>query len=305
MTRFIFACIIIIIAGTLCAQTRITPATQRQTPQRVQSTTKPTESNSLIDKLNNPGTPPEPSKPNTQINQAEITYTPIPPFSPLGNSYQYSVQRLYESLPITKDTTNIPGTTALVNAELQKTLSGSITWGKNGKSWKGSNVLPIGIRKIEVRNLNSDYYFWCIYGKIQFFLHQYHFLLPNQPVIDKLTQNYFIVLHFKKDNAIAYIDYFTIGDAIVNNDTNILNHISKEATVRLAKANQEAYEAVKIKTEWTINKRTETGNFENYRRGKVTLTRNNANISFDIDKFSYEEQLLIRGYIDHQGIPIW
>jgi len=242
--------------------------------------------------------------------QTETEYVPPMPFSPFADSYQYSVQRLYESLPIVNDTKNIPGTTALVNAELQNTLSGTIKWHEPNNPeiqyWRGTNLLPIGKHKIKVRNLKKDYYFWCIYGKVQLFAQQDQAFIsdPKTPK-SKIIRNYFLVLHFKKGNAKAYVDYFTIGDVIIANNTKTLDDISKEATALLAEANKKAYEKVKAKSEWTINGKTETGNFESYRRGTVTLKKNDAKTSFRITQFSLNDQLLIRGYIDHQGIAAW
>ena len=83
-----------------------------------------------------------------------------------------------------------------------------------------------------------------------------------------------------------------------------LDRISKEATARLTEANKEAYDKVKAKNEWTIGGKTETGNFESYRKGRVILSRNNGTMPYDISRFSYDDQLLIRGYLDHQGLSV-
>ena len=239
------------------------------------------------------------------FGQTETSYAPPMPFSPYADSYQYSIQKLYESLPEVKNTNNIPGTSTLVNAELQNILSGTITWEEeknpNGRYWKGTNLLPIGKHKIEVRNLGTDYYFWCIYGKVQLFVQKNVLgIIPPPPT--KIVRNYFLVIHFNKGNAKAYVDFLTIENALVTNDTQTLDRISKEATARLAKANKEAYDTVKSKSEWTIDKKPETGTFDSYRRGVVTLKKNDAKMSFPITRFSYNDQLLIRGFIDHQGI---
>ena len=240
-----------------------------------------------------------------QTDQKETTYTPPMPFSPYAESHQYNIQRLYESLPNVSNTKDIPGTHELVNAEIKNILSGKIQWQhKNeykNEYWTGTNLLPIGKHKIEIRNLKADYYFWFIYGKVQFFIHK-GWDSPG-PAITKTTENYCIILHFKKGDARAYVDYFTVGNAIIKYDSQILDKVSKEATELLAKANEKAYETVKTKNNWTIDKRTETGQFDTYRNEKVTLTKNNTRTSYDIKRFSYDDQLLIRGYIDHQGIP--
>jgi hypothetical protein len=240
--------------------------------------------------------------------QTETAYEPPPPFDPYTNSYQYHVQKLYENLPLTPDMNDIPGTTALVEAELQKILSGKIYWEKTtpqnqSSLWSGDNLLPIGKHKIEVRNLNSDYYFWCIYGKIQLFVRRgWSVTTPQVPT--KTIQNYVIILHFNEGKANAYIDFFTVGDAFINNNTQTLDKISKEATALLKKKNEEAYETVKNKNEWTINGKKEYGQFDIYRLETVTLTYNNTRRSNKIKQFSYNDQVLIRGYLDHQGIPI-
>jgi hypothetical protein len=162
------------------------------------------------------------------------------------------VQKLYESLPKTNNTTNIPGTDALVNAELKNILSGNKTWTYKQEAqttyWTGSNLTPIGKHTIEVRNLNTNHYFWCIYGKVQLFIKRTYY--PNDTPT-RTVQNYFIVLHFKRGNAKAHIDYFSIGNAVITNNTQTLDLISKEATARLARANKEAYEKVIRKKEWT------------------------------------------------------
>jgi len=155
-----------------------------------------------------------------QTNREETAYTPPSPFSPFAESYQYNVQRLYESLPEINSTANIPGTDALVNAELKNILSGTKTWtykqGAQTTYWTGSNLTPIGKHTIEVRNLDSNYYFWCIYGKVQLFIK--NTFRPNDTPT-RTVQNYFIVLHFKRGNAKAHIDYFSIGNAVITNNT--------------------------------------------------------------------------------------
>ena len=230
--------------------------------------------------------------------QKETSYTRPLPFSPFAETYQYDVQRLYEILPKNNDTKNIPGTVALVNAELKNILAGTKSWSPSfGKSMAAYNITPIGTNKIEVRHLNTDYYFWYIYGKVEF-------LLTDYRTSYKTIQNYVIILHFNQGNPRANIDYFTIGDVILTNSTNTLNAISREATALLTKANKEAYEKVNAKTEWTVNEKTEMGNFDSYRNGRVTLIRDNARITHDVVRFSYDEQILIRGYIDHQGISV-
>jgi len=97
-----------------------------------------------------------------QTNREETAYTPPSPFSPFAESYQYNVQRLYESLPEINSAANIPGTKSLAEAELRKTLSGSIY-----VAWNTTihNLLPIGNHKIIIRKSNNNYYFWCIYRR--------------------------------------------------------------------------------------------------------------------------------------------
>ena len=92
----------------------------------------------------------------------------------------------------------------------------------------------------------------------------------------KNTQNYCLILRFREGNATAITDYFTIGTTILKNNSQTLDTISNEATALLAEANKEAYERVKNKSEWTVSNRTETGNFDSYRNGRVNLTRNNG-----------------------------
>jgi hypothetical protein len=284
MTRFIFIGFILFIANVTLAQT--------------------TEMATLIERLNGAGstTPTEPSRPQTK--QEETSFTRPMPFSPFAETYQYDVQRLYEILPKINDTKNIPGTIALVNAELKNLLAGNKQWWRkqNGQNvlWRGFNITPIGKRIIEVHNLNTDYYFWCIYGKVQLFVqHQ----LTNKPAV-KTIANYVIILHFTDGNTNVQIDYFTLENAILTNDTRTLSAISKEATALLVKANQEAYEKVKTKNTWTVNEKSITGKFQRYRNGRVTLNRNNGKTTLDINQFSYDDQILIRGYIDHLGIAI-
>jgi hypothetical protein len=212
------------------------------------------------------------------------------------------VQRLYESLPTVEDTEGIPGTRALVDAEIRRLLSGNITWeGQNRTYWTGNNLLPVGNHKIVTKKLDEDYYFWCAYGQVQFLARRG--IISPSPQATKIVQNYFIVIHFRRGDAQAHVDYFLIGDVILRNNTQTLNRISEKATALLAQANRDAYETVKAKSEWTINNRTETGTFVQYRNGRVTLMRGHGRISFDVTRFSHNDQLLIRGYIDHQGIP--
>jgi hypothetical protein len=61
---------------------------------------------------------------------------------------------------------------------------------------------------------------------------------------------------------------------------------------------------VKSKNQWTIDNKTEYGTFDSYRNKKITLhtVKNNGKVSFDIKRFSYDDQILIRGFVDHQGI---
>jgi len=261
-----------------------------------------TNHNALIERLNRAENTAPTAQSNVRTNQEETTYIRPMPFSLFADSPQYATQRMYEILPKVNDISNIPGTKSLVDIEIKKLLSGSITWGGNfPPMWEGSNITPIGSHEIEVRNLGSDYYFWCVYGKVQFFAKE-RFNPRFVPV--RTVQNYFIVLHFNRNNSNAIVDYFYIGNVIVRNNAQTLNHISKEATTLLTKANQEAYEKVNSKNEWTINNRAVTGQFDSYRNGRVTLMRNNARTTFNVNEFSYNEQMLIRGYIDHQGISI-
>jgi hypothetical protein len=175
----------------------------------------------------------------------------------------------------------------------------------NGKYWRGTNLLPVGKHKIEIRNMRTDYYFWCIYGKVQLFVQKDMAYVADPPTPKtKIVRNYVLILHFDKGNAKAHVDFFTMENAFITNNTQILDRISKEATARLAKANQEAYEKVRTKNEWTIDNKTETGTFDSYRRRTVTLKKDDARTSFPIARFSYEDQLLIRGFIDHQGISV-
>jgi len=242
--------------------------------------------------------------------QTETGYVPPMPFSPFADSYQYNVQKLYESLPKIDNINNFPGTPALVNAELKNILSGTVKWEEennpNGRYWRGTNLLPIGQHTIEARNLNSNYSFWCIYGKIQLFVQQDQLGVSNPTTPKtKIIRNYFLVLHFEKDNAKAHVDFFIIENALITNNTQTLNRISNVATARLARANKDTYDKVRAKSKWTINGKPETGTFDTYRRGTVTLKKNDAKMSFRITQFSRNDQLLIRGYIDHQGIAAW
>lgn len=242
-----------------------------------------------------------------QTGNTHTAYTRPMPFDPFADSYQYTVQKQYESLPIVTNTSNIPGTLQLVKAELHNRLSQSITWKKEtpqGTYRKGTNLLPIGKQKIEVRRLRNDYYFWCIYGKIQFFVHKDFYAVANTPVVGKAIDNFFIVLHFMKGNARAHIDYFTVGPAIITNNTATLNDISKTAMYIISQSNKKAYEEIISKYRWIIDDEIQTGKFDTYRNGKVTLTKRDRRTTYDIKRFSLEEQILIRGYIDHQGIPI-
>jgi len=240
--------------------------------------------------------------------QKESEYSPPMPFIPFTDSYQYGIQKLYESLPKTDNLQNVPGTTALASAEIRNVFANAITWeepnNKIGRYWKGENLLPIGTHKIEVRTLNNDRHFWYIYGKVQFFSGR-HLLgvAALQPPVNKTVQNYIIVLHFNKGSAQAHVDFFMVGPNLIKNNKQTLDLISKKATTLLSEANKEAYEEVKTKSQWTIDKKSETGNFDSYRGGRVTLTKNNTRTTYNVALFSYEDQLLIRRYIDHQGIP--
>jgi len=284
MMRFVFISVILFLTPTIVAQDSI---------------------NTLIDRLNSTEreTTVEPRR--VPARQEETTYTRPLPFSPFAETYQYNVQRLYESLPKTENTENIPGAIALVNAELKNILAGDKSWshrqGTQTTYWSGYNFTPIGNHNIEVRNLNTDHYFWCVYGKVQLFIRP---TWQSHVPATKTVENYFIVLHFKRGNARPHIDYFTIGGAIITNNTSTLNAISKEATALLATANREAYKIVNSKKEWTIHGRAVDGQFDSYRNGRVTLLRNNARAPFNVTDFSYENQMLLRGYIDHQGISI-
>jgi hypothetical protein len=161
------------------------------------------------------------------------------------------------------------------------------------------NIRPVGQKKIEVRRLNSDDYFWYVYGKVEFFIKE----ITSRKEPERVLKNYFLVIRFNKDSAKANVDFFIIEDFVITNNLKILDKISKEATELLAKKNKEAFNIVKSKKEWTIDRNTESGTFENYRNGRVTLRKNNATTPIEIKRFSYEDQILIRGYIDHQGIP--
>ena len=237
--------------------------------------------------------------------QTETNYVPPMPFSQYANSYQYSIQKLYESLPKVEDNRNVTGTRALVEAELKNILSGTVKWQEGNTVWRGDNLLPIGKQRIEVRRLTPNRYFWCIYGQVQLFTKRSMLVETNPKPPIRTVQNYCIILHFKDSNAKAHIDFFTIGATLITNNTQTLNTISKEATELLTKANKEAYGKVKVKNEWTINDKTVSGTFDKYQKGIVALTKDDGKkIAFFIPTFSYEDQLLIRGYLDHQGISI-
>jgi hypothetical protein len=79
--------------------------------------------------------------------QQESEYRPPMPFIPFTDSYQYSIQKLYESLPKTDNLQNVPGTTTLASAEIKNVFANAITWeepnNKTGRYWKGENLLPI------------------------------------------------------------------------------------------------------------------------------------------------------------------
>jgi len=237
MMRFVFISVILFLTPTIVAQDSI---------------------NTLIDRLNSTEreTAVEPRR--VPARQEETTYTRPLPFSPFAETYQYNVQRLYESLPKTENTENIPGTIALVSAELKNILAGEVRFsqgqGTQTTYWRGFNLTPIGGNTIEVRNLNTDYYFWYIYGKVRIHVQRAHAfgIITNNPYTNNV-ENYFIVLHFKRGNARPHIDYFTIGSAIITNNTSTLNAISREATALLTTTNREAYEIVNSKKEWTIH----------------------------------------------------
>ena len=82
----------------------------------------------LIEKLTGTESTAQDEQNQAPKNQEETSYTRPMPFSSFAETYQYDVQRLYEILPKINDTTNIPGTVALVNAELKNILAGKKSW---------------------------------------------------------------------------------------------------------------------------------------------------------------------------------
>ena len=135
--------------------------------------------------------------------QTNTSYIQPHPFSSFADSYQYSIQKLYESLPLITNTRNIPGTRALAEAELRNNISGNINITMS--EWF-NNLTPIGAHTIEVRRAKTGHYFWCIYGRVQFFYNNVN--TRDAPV--RTVRNYCLILHFKPGNAKANIDFFTI-----------------------------------------------------------------------------------------------
>jgi hypothetical protein len=226
------------------------------------------------------------------------------PFSPEADSYIASIKNNFENLPTITEPTkhNIEGTEKIAETQTQKKLTGEIYHVMFDK-YDNSKIIgkPNIIIKGPVINNNKKIYFWIITGNIQFYL-----INRLYKTSEKRNEKFFYVIHFDKYYNKWKEDYLIVGEKVFTIDAEIQNAVAIVSEPLLKQKNETLHNTAIKKEKWTFNNREIQGKLINYNNGKVHIIQNGNKKPFqmDVTKFSLDDQTLIRGYIDHLGIPV-
>jgi hypothetical protein len=233
------------------------------------------------------------------------------PFLPDAESYENIIKNNYENLPNVTNISDIDGTENIAEAQAQKKLTGKIRPHNTTSNYEYTESKIIGkpnitakgpitdtIIKTSIVNVNKKLYFWIITGNIQY--HQRKLFTKN---IEKRNDKFFYVIHFENNHWKE--DFLLIGNIVFYNNNTIQNIVSKTSEPLIKQKNKKLYDTAIKKEKWTFNNRELIGKLIDYKNGKVHIQGEKSKIPFkmDVTKFSIEDQILIRGFIDHLDIP--
>jgi hypothetical protein len=231
------------------------------------------------------------------------------PFSPDAESYLNIIKNNFESLPNVTDLSKIEGTEKTAEAQTQKRLTGKIyrpyfTGNRynEGKIIGKLNITAKGpatdaIIETSIIKYNKKYYFWIITGEVQYYQRK-----PFTNKNEKYNEKFFYVIHFENNR--WQDDCLFISNEKFDIDDKIQNIVSKTVEPLLKQKNKNLYEIAIKKEKWTFNNRETKGKLVNYENGKVHILGNiKKPFEMDVTKFSIDDQIIIKGYIDHLGIP--
>jgi hypothetical protein len=229
---------------------------------------------------------------------ADTNINDISPFSPEADSYNASVQSIFENLPLITDPNiiknNVTGNNDTIKTIINKELSGT-KWFNHEIYY---NIKIIDKEHIEtkgpIKTYNDNFYIWTIKGYIQHFR-------KNK----KIEEPFFFTTHYNNNSKTWDTDYFCIGTRDIKLNTTTLNAAAL-ISEPLRKNNIETlYKKSIEKDKWDFNKREIQGKLTGYKNGKASIQDGNKRpFQMDVTKFSLEDQKLIRAYIDHLNIPV-
>jgi hypothetical protein len=228
----------------------------------------------------------------------------INPFSPEADSYIVSIKNNFENLPTITEPTkhNIEGTEKIAETQTQKRLTGEIYHVMFDK-YDHSTIIgkPNITIKGPVINNNNKIYFWIITGNIQFY-----FINRLYKTSEKRNEKFFYVIHFDKYYNKWKEDYLIVGKNVFTIDDQIQNTVAIVSEPLLKQKNKTLHNTAINREKWTVNNREIQGKLISYNNGKVHILQNGYKkpLQINVTKFSLDDQILIRGYIDHLGIPV-
>jgi uncharacterized protein YxeA len=219
------------------------------------------------------------------------------PFSPEADSYSNSVKATFENLPIITDP-DITKNNVIGNEETIKTIINKKLSGNQYFHTHYYDIKIIDKEHIETRGpieiYKNKFYIWTVKGHIQHFRNK-----------KKIEEPFFFATHYDHNTKSWNTDYFCIGTYDIELNT-VTQNAAALISEPLRKKNIEILYNKSIKKEkWTFNNREIQGKLIDYKNGKVSIQDGNKRpFQMDVTKFSLDDQILIRGYIDHLGIPV-